>query len=87
MFLLTLIFLPLLGIFLVSFISTFNIQIGKTNNLKIIALAVTIVNLLVSLIMWLFILYFGLTYLLWEAFLASHKKSLITRAVLSVWDT
>jgi len=50
LFLLALILLPLLGIFLVSSISTFNIQIGKTNNLKIIALAVTIVNLLVSLI-------------------------------------
>jgi len=55
MLLTSLIIVPFLGIFLVSAGLTYNITIDKTILLKITALAVTIVNLIISLIM--FILY------------------------------
>jgi hypothetical protein len=51
--LLTLILVPLLGIFLVSSFLTYDVQSKTTQNtkiLKITALAVTIVDLIVSLI-------------------------------------
>jgi NADH-ubiquinone oxidoreductase chain 4 len=51
----SLILVPFLGIFLVSAVLTYNIKTDKTKLLKITALAVTIVDLIISLIM--FILY------------------------------
>jgi NADH-ubiquinone oxidoreductase chain 4 len=51
----SLIIVPFLGIFLVSAVLTYNIKTDKTKLLKITALAVTIVDLIISLIM--FILY------------------------------
>jgi NADH-ubiquinone oxidoreductase chain 4 len=51
----SLILVPFLGIFLVSAVLTYNIKTDKTKLLKVTALAVTIVDLIISLIM--FILY------------------------------
>jgi NADH:ubiquinone oxidoreductase subunit 4 (subunit M) len=51
----SLILVPFLGIFLVSAVLTYNIKTDKTKLLKITALAVTIVDLIISLFM--FILY------------------------------
>lgn len=55
MFLTTLILIPYMGIFLVSALLSYNIKIEKTKLLKISALAITILDLIISLTM--FILY------------------------------
>jgi len=55
MLLTTLIFVPLVGIFIVSALSTYNITSNKDKILKISALSVTIIDLIISLII--FILY------------------------------
>jgi len=52
MLLLSLILVPLTGILLVSFILTYNISSDNTKILKTTALSVTIVNLVISLIIW-----------------------------------
>src|SRR6266852_2171505 len=51
MLLTTLILVPFIGIFLVSAVLTYNVTTDKTKLLKITALAVTIVDLIISLLM------------------------------------
>jgi NADH-ubiquinone oxidoreductase chain 4 len=52
MFLLLLILIPLIGIFILSVALTYNITAHNTKLLKITALAVTIVDLIISLIIY-----------------------------------
>jgi NADH-ubiquinone oxidoreductase chain 4 len=52
MFLLFLILIPLIGIFILSVALTYNIIVHNTKLLKITALAVTIVDLIISLILY-----------------------------------
>ena len=52
MLLLSLILVPFLGIFLVSSLITYKVPSGNTNILKITALSITIVDLFISLIIW-----------------------------------
>src|SRR6266480_522851 len=52
MFLLLLVLIPLIGIFILSVASTYNITVYNTKLLKIIALAVTIIDLIISLIIY-----------------------------------
>ena len=55
MLLTTLILIPLIGIFIISAFLTFNISPARANFLKILTLGITILDLIVSLII--FILY------------------------------
>ena len=55
MILTVLIFVPIIGIFIISSISTYEIKTNKDRLLKISALSITIIDLILSLI--LFILY------------------------------
>ena len=52
MLLLGLILMPMLGIFFIFTYNTYDLKV-YTKNLKIIALSVTIINLVISLIIWL----------------------------------
>src|SRR5437763_1607180 len=52
MFLLLLVLIPLIGIFIISAALTYNITARNTKLLKITALAVTIVDLIISLIIY-----------------------------------
>ena len=52
MFLLLLVIIPLIGIFILSAALTYNITAHNTKLLKIIALAVTIIDLIISLIIY-----------------------------------
>src|SRR5947209_7348676 len=65
MFLLLLVLIPLIGIFILSAALTYNITARNTKLLKTIALAVTIIDLIVSLV-----LYILLFYIFFESILA-----------------
>ena len=62
MLLLTLVIVPLIGIFILSAALTYNVTKSNTKILKIIALAITIIDLIISLLIYILFDYSGKQY-------------------------